>query len=137
MLRAKPSSRRPSRRHRALRVEQLETRTMLSTNGVIGPPTPVITFMARHTIGDVWDLEGTVREKGVPVAGMTVTFGGVLAKYHLTAKVQANGTFRIAEVIPVVVTGAATAQTVATDGKHSNVAMALILHPIGLNHNFR
>ena len=50
-------------------------------------PPPVITLNAANPITDDWDFDGTVTDSGQPVAGLKVQFGGVLAKYHLSATV--------------------------------------------------
>ena len=91
-------------------------------------PPPVITLAAINTISDMWDLEGTVTDHGQPVAGLTVQFGGVLANYHLTATVAANGTYSVTEELRDLARGTATAQTRAQDGKASNVAMTYIVN---------
>ena len=67
-----------------------------------------------------------VTDKGGSVAGLTVQFGGVLAKYNLTATVQANGTYSTTEVLGDLTGGTATAQTRDAAGTASNVAMTLI-----------
>ena len=89
-------------------------------------PPPVITLHAANTITDVWDFEGTVTDNGDPVAGLKVCFGGVLAKYHLTATVEENGTYDVTRELRNLVTGTGTAQTRDAAGKASNVAMAFI-----------
>ena len=96
-------------------------------NALIATPDapPVITLHDANPVLNVWDFEGTVTDKGHPVAGATVQFGGVLAKYHLTATVQTNGTYDVTEVLPDVSAGSATAQTCVA-GKASNVAMTFV-----------
>ena len=69
------------------------------------------------------NFDGTVTDNGSPVAGLTVQFGGVLAKYHLTATVQQNGTYEVTEILPNLAAGTGTAQTHNAAGKASNVAM--------------
>ena len=91
-------------------------------------PPPVITFGALNTVSDVWDLEGTVTDNGKPVAGLNVTFGGVLSEYHLTATVQKNGTYSVSEMLLDITRGTGTAQTHGADGKASNVAMTYIVN---------
>ena len=134
-MRAKPSSRRYRRPFRALHVEPLEKRALLSGGGFVdaasvagADPPPVITFVAANTISDVWDLEGTVTDNGKPVAGLKVEFGGVLSKYGLTGTVEADGTYSVTDELRNIARGTATAQTHAQNGKASNVAMDYILN---------
>ena len=71
-----------------------------------------------------WILKGTVTDGGDSVAGLKVHFGGILAKYDLTATVLANGTFSESKKIPKGcedLTGEVTALTHA-HGKASNLA---------------
>ena len=88
---AKPSRRRHARSFRALRVEHLENRAMLSGSPVVGAPPiiaaappPAITLVAINAMSDLWEFEGTVTDNGKPVAGLKVQFGGVLSRYNLT-----------------------------------------------------
>ena len=134
-MRAKPSSRRYRRPFRALHVEPLEKRALLSGGGFVdaasvagADPPPVITFVAANTISDVWDFEGTVTDNGKPVAGLKVEFGGVLSKYGLTGTVEADGTYSVTDELRNIARGTATAQTHAQNGKASNVAMDYILN---------
>ena len=132
---AKPFRRRHARPFRVLRVEYLETRAMFSGSPVVGAPPiiaaappPAITLGAINAISDLWNLEGTVTDNGKPVAGLRVDFGGVLSRYHLTATVEANGTYSVIEELRNIARGTATAQTHAQDGTASNVAMTYILN---------
>jgi hypothetical protein len=126
MLRADPASRHKIKSRRALNFEPLEHRAMLSATAG-GATVPVITFMAKHEMNDIWDLEGTVTDQGASVAGMKVTFGGVLAKYGVTATVLANGSYCATEPLPNVATGTATAKTQVA-GMASNTAMSFLLN---------
>ena len=89
-------------------------------------PPPVVTFHAANTITDLWDFDGTVTDHGHPVSGLKVQFGGVLAKYHLTATVETSGRYEISEQLRDLMAGTATAQTRDAAGKASNVAMTFI-----------
>ena len=60
------------------------------------------------------------------MAGLKVNFGGVLAKYNLTATVEADGTYSITEELRGLTTGTATAQTRDAKGTPSNVAMDFV-----------
>jgi len=84
---------------------------------------PVISnFAGTEGPGDFWTFSGVVTDVDHNVAGMIVTFGGVLADYHVTATVQANGTFSLTDEFPGLQSGAATAQTTDPGGLQSNVA---------------
>ena len=108
-----------------LRIEPLERRGLLSA--VTGGGDPLhITLSAANTISNVWDLEGMVTDGTLPVAGLTVQFGGVLAKYGFTAIVEADGSYSVTEQLANVQSGTATAQTQDSAGHKSNVAMDLI-----------
>ncbi len=73
-------------------------------------------------------LEGKVTDKDAPVKGLTVVFGGSLAKYNLSTQVAADGTFTECFLIPKGgIGGIATAQTHDGSGLASNLAMQLVL----------
>jgi autotransporter-associated beta strand protein len=124
MLRAKSSSRRRNGLYRTLRLEPLERRALLSAATTTNSP-PTITLLAANEIGDFWDFDGKVTGGSGSVAGLTVNFGGVLAKYGLSATTEANGTYYITEELRGLTTGTATAQTANAAGP-SNVAMDFI-----------
>ena len=133
MLRTQPSLRRHARSYRKLHLEPLEHRSLLSASpavstllGTLANPPPVITLQAIHEIADCWDFEGMVTDKSGAVTGLVVHFGGVLAKYHLTATVENNGTYSITEELHDLTGGTATAQTRDAAGMASNVAMTFV-----------
>ena len=86
----------------------------------------MITLGDINGISDVWTFEGTVTDNGNSVAGLKVNFGGVLARYHLTATVEANGTYDCTEELRNIRAGSATAQTHNAAGMASNVAMTFV-----------
>ena len=61
---------------------------------------PVISDFTVVQKGGVMTLSGTVSDADGPVAGLKVHIGGVLAKYHLTATVNEDGTFSVCQTIP-------------------------------------
>jgi hypothetical protein len=71
------------------------------------PPT-VTTFWCFDNCG-TWTLSGTVSDPDDSLVGRTVTFGGVLASYHLSAEVDANNNFSINETLEGLGFGEATA----------------------------
>jgi hypothetical protein len=99
-----------------------------SVNDVDTPPI-ISNFRASQPIGPFWIFSGKVTAGDNPVAGRIVTFGGVLAKYHITATVKANGTFSVTEYLPGLQCGTATAQTHDVRGVASNLAMCGIINP--------
>jgi hypothetical protein len=89
---------------------------------------PVITdFYCINTIGDYWNFTGVVTDADDPVVGDVVTFGGVLASYHLTATVRDDGVFDFTIEIVGLQMGTATAQTIDPNGVVSNIAEDWIL----------
>ena len=88
---------------------------------------PVISNFTIVQNDGVMVLKGKVADKDYAVKGLKVDFGGILAKYHLTATVLADGTFSASMKIPKGgIDGTATAQT-HCHGLASNVAMDPIL----------
>jgi hypothetical protein len=69
-----------------------------------------------------WTFAGTVTDPDQEVAGMIVTFGGVLEGYGYTAIVQADGTFTLTKEFPGIYSGTASAQTFDSLGMSSNLA---------------
>ena len=137
MPRAKRSIDRQTRSNRTLRLEALEQRALLSAAATVGTTpiqpvesdsAPVITLGAIHSTSNIWTLKGAVTDGNYPVAGLRVEFGGTLARFHLAATVQKDGTYSVTETLPNVVTGTASAQTRDSRGKASNVAMTYILN---------
>jgi hypothetical protein len=123
MLRTKHSLSRRSGSNRTLRLERLEHREMLCCHDAA----PVITLDVANTTNDYWRIQGTVTDKDDAVAGLSVQFGGVLAKYDLSATVGADGTYSLTQKLPDIVAGMATAQTHDTHGVNSNVATEYII----------
>jgi hypothetical protein len=84
---------------------------------------PIITdFSIIPGPGDTYTFSGTVTDLDQEVAGMVVTFGGVLEDYGITAIVQADGTFEFLSVCSGLYTGTATAWTYDDLGMMSNEA---------------
>jgi hypothetical protein len=71
---------------------------------------------------DCWTVSGTVTDGDNSVAGMVVSFGGVLAGYGYSAVVGADGTFSVTEIFAGLQSGTATAQTTDPCGQASNQA---------------
>ena len=69
----------------------------------------------------VYTFTGTVTDPTQNPAGMTITFGGVLAGQSTT--VDSDGTFMYSTQIPDNTSGTVTAQTTDNSGHTSNVAM--------------
>jgi len=83
---------------------------------------PLITnFGGSHGPADIYTFSGTVLSAS-PVAGLTVTFGGILANYNLTATVAADGTFSVTDQLIGLHSGSATAVTKDVHGISSNIA---------------
>jgi hypothetical protein len=72
--------------------------------------------------GNQWTISGTVTDSDDSVEGYTVKFGGVLASYHLTATVAADGVFLLTVELAGLQSGMATAQTTDPHGVLSNLA---------------
>ena len=69
-----------------------------------------------------WTFSGTVSDPDQEVAGMVITFGGVLEDYGFTAIVKADGTFSLTKQFPGLYGGTATALTFDNLGMASNEA---------------
>jgi hypothetical protein len=119
-----------------LRLEALETRYCLSTHqtlslapltgqlGAASSQGPVITnFQATHDSGNFWTFTGQVTDTG-GVAGLIVTFGGLVSLQGKTAAVNADGSFSLTIALQPRECGTATAQTTDYAGLTSNVATA-------------
>jgi hypothetical protein len=84
---------------------------------------PFITnFYCINDVADYWTLTGTVTDNDDPVQGDVITFGGVLASYHLTTTARADGVFTFTVELPGLQTGTGTAQTQDPHGVLSNLA---------------
>jgi hypothetical protein len=84
---------------------------------------PVIgNFYCINEISDIWTLTGTVTDSDDPVEGYTITFGGVLASYHLTTTAGADGVFSLTVELVGLGSGTATARTQDPHGVLSNLA---------------
>lgn len=71
---------------------------------------PVVTnFMCANLYDEVWHLYGSVSDPDDDLTGRIVTFGGVLARYNLTATIQANGSFSITKFLIDLEEGTGTA----------------------------
>ncbi len=79
-------------------------------------------FVCIQGPGDFWTLTGTISDYDDPVEGDTITFGGVLANYHLTATVDEEGVFDVTYELRGLESGTATAQTFDPHGVASNLA---------------
>jgi autotransporter-associated beta strand protein len=90
---------------------------------------PVISnFYCINDFSDFWTLTGTVTDNDDPVEGDIVTIGGVLASYHLTATVGADGVFSVTvDGLPGLESGTGTAQTTDPHGVLSNIACYWII----------
>jgi hypothetical protein len=71
-----------------------------------------------------WTFTGDVIENNQNTAGLTVTFGGLLAGYSTT--VLAGGFFDFAIDLPPGLNGTVSAQTVDQNGHLSNIATDFI-----------
>src|SRR5580658_6922159 len=96
MLRAKQIPSASSRSGRNLRFEALERRQMFAVGGGVTPPV-ITAFRAVNRMNYEWIFTGKVVDASAPVAGMIVQLGGVLAPYHISARVQKDGTFQVEE----------------------------------------
>ena len=83
-------------------------------------------FYCINDYGNYWTLTGNVGDPDDPVAGDVVTFGGMLAQYHLTTTVRNDGVFDLTVDLPGLQGGIVTAQTQDPHGVSSAVAQDLI-----------
>jgi hypothetical protein len=88
----------------------------------VSNPPAISNFYCINEISDIWTLTGTVTDSDDRVQGDIVTFGGVLASYHLTATVGADGVFSVTAEITGLQSGTGTAQTSDPHGVLSNAA---------------
>ncbi len=84
-------------------------------------------FYCINEISNFWTLTGTVTDNDDPVEGDVVTFGGVLAGYHLTTTVGADGVFSLTVELAGLQQGTATAETQDPHGVLSNMAMDWVI----------
>jgi autotransporter-associated beta strand protein len=84
-------------------------------------------FYCISEYADIWTLTGTVTDKDDPIAGYTITFGGVLAGYNLTTTVGADGVFTLTVELHGLQSGTGTAQTPDPHGVLSNNAGCWIM----------
>jgi hypothetical protein len=82
---------------------------------------PDISFGIRRPKINQVTLYGSVKD-GKEVAGQKVVFGGILAPYHISTPVLANGTYLITVNVPGIKCGMATAVVVDPNGTQGNVA---------------
>jgi hypothetical protein len=92
-----------------------------------GQPPVIYNFAVDQSSEGSWTISGQVYDPDDNVEGMTVYFGGVLAKYGLTATVDANGNFFIAVEISDIQGGTATAQTYDWSLNPSNLAQCYVI----------
>jgi hypothetical protein len=126
MLRAK-SAAKTARPGRPLRFESLENRQLLAGASIAAPL--ITSFTCANPGPHKWTFTGKVVDTAEPVAGMKVTLGGVLAEYHLTARVRSDGTFTVSAILPFVEAGWATAQVKDAHNDTSNTADAYVDAP--------
>jgi len=89
---------------------------------------PVISdFGYVKDMGAFYTFSGRVTDADGPVEGLTITLGGVLADFNLTAIVQADGTFSITRELYDLEGGPATAQTQDGQGALSNLAECYVV----------
>ena len=83
------------------------------------PKPPVITkFKYRNPRKDIWTLSGHVTNG----AGGTVSFGGVLGPYGLSAPIDGEGNFTVSAPLSGLQTGTGTVQATGGDGLESPIA---------------
>lgn len=80
-------------------------------------------FYCINEVADIWTFTGIVADADDSVEGMVITFGGVLASYHLTTVVEADNVFSLTVELIGLTEGTATAQTSDPHGVLSNLAM--------------
>jgi hypothetical protein len=94
-----------------------------TTVGIHRSAAPYISnFYCINESGNSWTISGNVADSDDSVVGDVVTFGGVLANYHLTATVASDGSFVLTVELVGVQQGTATARTVDPHGVLSNLA---------------
>lgn len=69
-----------------------------------------------------WCITGSVSDVDDDVTGWTVSFGGILAGYGLSATVNSDGSFELIDELPGLASGRATAWTFDSTSVQSNVA---------------
>lgn len=84
-------------------------------------------FFCANEYSDIWTFTGMVTDNDDPVQDYVITFGGVLAGYHLTATAGADGVFSLTIELIGLQEGTATAQTTDPHGVLSNLAMDYII----------
>ena len=77
--------------------------------------------------GNVWTITGIVTDNDDSVEGLTITLGGVLAGYHLTATAASNGVFTLTVELIGLQGGTATARTADPHGVLSNLAQDSVI----------
>ena len=110
------------RANRPVGIQQLEPRYALS--GDTGTPPVISGFVGIEDWGHVWEFKGHVTADDP--SNLTITFGGVLTKYHMTTTTNAQGNFDYAKVLLQLVGGTVTAETVDHQGQASNAAETVI-----------
>jgi hypothetical protein len=84
-------------------------------------PPEVRSFVCIQNI-DTWTLSGSVRDLDDSLVGRTVTFGGVLASFNLSAEVDANNNFSITETLTGLQEGNAEATITDPHGASGSYA---------------
>jgi hypothetical protein len=93
----------------------------------VNDPPVLLNFVGCMNGGDFWTFQGTVQDVDDAMQGRTVTFGGILEGYGVSATVQANGNFFLRQEFANMPTGIATAQTSDPHGLASNVATYAVI----------
>jgi hypothetical protein len=79
-------------------------------------------FYCINEYGNYWTFTGIVGDNDDPVQGDVITFGGVLASYHLTTTAGSDGVFSLTVDLPNLSSGTGTAQTQDPHGVLSELA---------------
>jgi hypothetical protein len=90
-------------------------------------PPEITDFTGTENFDGTWTFSGTVSDLDQEVAGMVVTFGGVLESYGFIAIVEEDGTFSLTNIYPGLCTGTASARTFDALGMASEDALCNVL----------
>jgi hypothetical protein len=90
-------------------------------------PPEITDFIGVENPDGSWTFSGTVSDIDQEVAGMVVTFGGVLENYGFIAIVHEDGTFSLTENFPGLITGTASARTFDALGMASDETLYFVL----------
>ena len=75
-----------------------------------GDPPVISDFTGRQVDGQMCSISGTVTDDDGDYSDIQLTFGGILAPYNISATVQADGTFSVAQNFPGIESGIASVQ---------------------------